>query len=1058
MVDPFSVASGAVGLLSLGIEVTQGLVSFYTAWKNQDVTLARTAESLEFLLGILQALDTAIRFRQSQPNERNLLQKVERAILGSAAVIQDFKDELRKFVESSSGNMKERIKISGRRAAYPFKRGTLLNIEDSISEIRENLSFALEVLHVKDCKTTQDEISGLKLLVDRISENQISSTICDWLMAPDATVNHNAACVKRHAETGSWFINSDDFTSWSKTSRSFLWVNGFAGCGKSVLCSIAIQHTFQENQSKDGVGIAFFYFDFSDTSKQSASGMLRALLLQLARQLKGSSEDIRHMHALHKSGSPSVATLLVYLQRILQRFCHCYIFLDALDECPRYHEREGVLTAIRIIRGWCFPGLHLLVTSRDEFDIRESVNPKRGENIIMKNAEIDKDISSFVHNRLKNDPRFKRWKERHNEIQNALTKHAQAVFRYVECQLNGLQKARTEQHLQYCLNSLPRDLDETYERLLCSIDEMYIDDVRQIMTMLCFSKRPLALSEIVHAHALGLGQWQSTDPGNRLLDIDDLREICVGLIEIESNEYHQALDDPVVYISHFSVREYLVSDRIRQQKAAAFALQSGPAHTEITRICLTYLVHVISKIEPQDMFQMKPRQYPLGRFAAEYWFHHYKNSGCDNMHIEELVLRLFSDMSTFSKWTNLYDFDRPRNASIRPNDQMGSPLYYASMLGLIQILDRILSNGFDVNIQGGALGSSLQAASLKGYEQIVQLLLDRGADVNALGGRYGNTLQAASWAGHSQVVQILVDRGAHVNFEGGRFGNSLRAASREGHHQVVPILLDHGADVNGQGGGYGTALYAALQKGHKKVAQILLNRGADVNVQGGEYGNALRAASWEGHEDVVQLLLDGGADVNLEGGYFGNALQTASWKGHGRIVQILLDRGADINARCGRFGSALQAALSEEHEEVVQILKDRGANISAQGGKNINELEKLPCEDHMGVVQVLSDRGGNFNTDEDLGSALRAASLEGHEKVVEMLLNRGADVNAQGGEFGNPLQAASCQGHDKVVQILLDRGADMNTQCGRFGNALHAAFSEGHEEVMQMLLDRGARY
>jgi ankyrin repeat protein len=55
-----------------------------------------------------------------------------------------------------------------------------------------------------------------------------------------------------------------------------------------------------------------------------------------------------------------------------------------------------------------------------------------------------------------------------------------------------------------------------------------------------------------------------------------------------------------------------------------------------------------------------------------------------------------------------------------------------------------------------------------------------------------------------------------------------------------------------------------------------------------------------------------------------------------------------------------------------------------------------------------------------------SASAEGHEKVVQMLLDAGADVNAQGGHYGNALQAASWGGHEEVVQMLLAAGADVN--------------------------------
>ncbi|PWO15022.1 hypothetical protein PtrARCrB10_12117, partial [Pyrenophora tritici-repentis] len=51
-----------------------------------------------------------------------------------------------------------------------------------------------------------------------------------------------------------------------------------------------------------------------------------------------------------------------------------------------------------------------------------------------------------------------------------------------------------------------------------------------------------------------------------------------------------------------------------------------------------------------------------------------------------------------------------------------------------------------------------------------------------------------------------------------------------------------------------------------------------------------------------------------------------------------------------------------------------------------------------------------------------------HEAIVKLLLNKGADVNAQGGEYGNALQAASAGGHEAIVKLLLDKGAGVNAQ------------------------------
>ena len=77
-------------------------------------------------------------------------------------------------------------------------------------------------------------------------------------------------------------------------------------------------------------------------------------------------------------------------------------------------------------------------------------------------------------------------------------------------------------------------------------------------------------------------------------------------------------------------------------------------------------------------------------------------------------------------------------------------------------------------------------------------------------------------------------------------------------------------------------------------------------------------------------------------------------------------------------------------------------------------------------------------------------------KVIQLLLDQGADVNTLGGRFGNALQAAAYHGKIEVIQLLLDKGADVNSQGGMFGTVLQAAAYSGKTEVIQLLLDNGA--
>lgn len=107
----------------------------------------------------------------------------------------------------------------------------------------------------------------------------------------------------------------------------------------------------------------------------------------------------------------------------------------------------------------------------------------------------------------------------------------------------------------------------------------------------------------------------------------------------------------------------------------------------------------------------------------------------------------------------------------------------------------------------------------------------------------------------------------------------------------------------------------------------------------------------------------------------------------------------------------------------------------------------------------LNAQGGNWE------NALQAASLNGHDSIIRLVLAKGADVNAQRGTYGNALQAASYWGHDTIVLVLLEESAHVNAKGGWLGSALKAARSEdpvgvprhrGRDLTMKLLLGHGA--
>ena len=440
MADPLSVAASVAGLVSLGITISQSLVDFYTAYKDLDSDLNGTVKRLESLLEIFSYLGETVSNRKFQADERDLVKNIEASISECDKLIHELQDEWEKLSKTSSGGVKAAIRLAGRRVTYPFRKSTLQKIDEDIDEIRANLSSALGVLQLKDNNTIQNDVADIKNLLDLVKTNQISSDLCGWLKAPDATIDHNSACLKKHPGTGLWLIEDPRFSNWLIEENSVLWLNGFAGSGKSVLCSTAIQSVLRHRKSDSRIGIAFFYFTFNDESKRDESGMLRALLLQLSTQLRDGHADLVRLYNSYQTSTAPSRVLIEHLRFLIERFNHVYIMLDALDESPRDGPRGHVLDALETMRGWALQGLHLFVTSRDERDIHEFFDLSTTQKVAMQNARIDQDIANFISGRLNTDRNLQKWRKHRDKIQETLARRAKGV--YVDFNLEWLQYQR----------------------------------------------------------------------------------------------------------------------------------------------------------------------------------------------------------------------------------------------------------------------------------------------------------------------------------------------------------------------------------------------------------------------------------------------------------------------------------------------------------------------------------------------------------------------------------------------------------------------------------------
>lgn len=150
--------------------------------------------------------------------------------------------------------------------------------------------------------------------------------------------------------------------------------------------------------------------------------------------------------------------------------------------------------------------------------------------------------------------------------------------------------------------------------------------------------------------------------------------------------------------------------------------------------------------------------------------------------------------------------------------------------------------------------------------------------------------------------------------------------------------------------------------------------------------------------------------------------------------------------------NAVQLAAFNGHVEVIlHLLAEDIDSIETPDTEGNYPLVWASLFGHLKAVKLLLDKGAEVNLQGGLhDTALRAACSEGHEDIVELLLKHKADVNAQ---HASVLQSACSGGHESIVNMLLDHGADVNAHNG---SALQSACYAGHGSIVQMLLNYGA--
>lgn len=549
--------------------------------------------------------------------------------------------------------------------------------------------------------------------------------------------------------------------------------------------------------------------------------------------------------------------------------------------------------------------------------------------------------------------------------------------------------------IRQALKSLPRTLDETYARILCNVKEDESQYVLRILHLLTHSVRPLSLAELAEAVVVNVNENPRFDVENRLFQPECILMICSSLITVENAAESSSVagTSVTVKLAHYSVKEYLESERILKGPAKAFGIQAGEANACIAEICLAYLLQFD---KPDSLTSLPPNDFPFALYAAESWIHHVLLADSETSIYHSLSVELLAGgKEAFLNWVRLCEIHRMQNIDlIKSLDEICPPFCRTSVVGLFKPVKLLLHRGADIYAHGGRYRSAVDVASRLHYERVMRVLRDKRAGINAQENhdpfllaigypfvdvmrslfdepkyqstKWRNPLDVACFLKNSQAVQLLLDKRADFNIGKEDISSALEAASCAGDIELVQILLDNGADINVRSGPYGNPLQMAVYWDHEDVARLLLDKGADINAVGGLYGNALAAASCGGSEDLVRLLLENGADVNAHDVGYGTPLQTAIFFSSEKVVRVLLDHGAHVNDQGGYCGTPIAAAIWLDWKEMVQLLFNNEADISSLNEEALNKAAVLfnfeKCSKSCMRSKLESTLNGNLQT------------------------------------------------------------------------------------------------
>ena len=621
--------------------------------------------------------------------------------------------------------------------------------------------------------------------------------------------------------------------------------------------------------------------------------------------------------------------------------------------------------------------------------------------------------------------------------------------------------------IRQTLDQLPQSLDETYVRVLNQISQSNQAHAHRMLQCLLVAVRPLLVEELAELLAFEFDAEQGGIPKYcAAWRLDDQTQAvlstCSSLVAIINERW---TGRRVVQFSHFSVKEFLLSNRLTSS-ISRYRIHPTPAHTILTQACIGFLLHL-------DEDEKSAKGFPLADYAAQNWVEHAKYEDVAS-HVKDGMETLFDpEKPYFAAWIGIHDIDKVFvPTAMSPT---GSPVYLSPAT---------TSFASFRTLPPPRLPPIFQPSAPLGFQSMSPLPdseSDSESEIspNPAPSPSPNPLYYAVLCGFHDLAKHLVSKfPQYVNAIYGKYDFPLFAALSEDHFEVGRLLLEHGANVDARGRTGMTALLEVFSQPHRSLVDIvtlLLKHGADVNFHHRYAASALHLAESHGELEVAHILLKYKADFNSRDINGNTPLHILSGRRPGRYkeddildhAKLLLKYGADMNSQDNRNQTPLHVAMRKESFALARILIEHGANAQAEDDYGTTPLHILSAsrihDNHaLDLVRLLLGRGAEVNRlVKDKQTPLHLAMRSNWFKLAQILLDHGADANAEDIYGWTPLLLLSATQirDDKaldLVRLLLEHGAELDKRNNDGQTPLQLAMMADWIQLTRILLDHGA--